>query len=82
MLIHPCSFIRYLRVHVITGSIIEVGDKQLEFQDGASVKSRRCLPPTPGKPILPEPPPKPDRHEVGLEPPSPGPMIQKTRPVS
>ncbi|BFZ10978.1 hypothetical protein BsWGS_14017 [Bradybaena similaris] len=53
--------------HFIPGSQIEVGDKVFELLDGTSGKhQRRHLPPTPGVPILPTPPPKPQRVSVAL----------------
>ncbi|CAG5118019.1 unnamed protein product [Candidula unifasciata] len=53
--------------HFIPGSHIEVGDKVFELLDGALSKhQRRHLPPTPGVPILPTPPPKPQRVSVAL----------------
>lgn len=48
-------------VNLIPGSMIEVGDKQLEFSDSPTPRPRRHLPPTPGVPVLPQPPPKPQR---------------------
>lgn len=50
---------------MIAGSVIEIGDKQLEFVDGpVAAPRRRCLPPTPGRPIQPMPPPKPQRAGI------------------
>ncbi|PVD24368.1 hypothetical protein C0Q70_14849 [Pomacea canaliculata] len=52
-------------VNLIAGSVIEIGDKQLEFVDGpVAAPRRRCLPPTPGRPIQPMPPPKPQRAGI------------------
>ncbi|CAL1542744.1 unnamed protein product, partial [Lymnaea stagnalis] len=52
--------------NIIPGNQLEVGDKVLELLDGTMVKpQRRHLPPTPGVPILPVPPPKPQRAVDG-----------------
>ncbi|XP_005106420.2 uncharacterized protein LOC101851290 [Aplysia californica] len=48
--------------NIIPGNKVEVGDKVLELVEGSAPKpGRRHLPPTPGVPILPTPPPKPQR---------------------
>ncbi|KAK7102227.1 uncharacterized protein [Littorina saxatilis] len=64
--------------NLLPGSLIEIGDKQLEFSDGPLARPRRrCLPPTPGLPISPTPPPKPTRHS-GED----GPGLIKAKPLS
>ncbi|XP_059151050.1 uncharacterized protein LOC131937544 isoform X2 [Physella acuta] len=52
--------------NIIPGNQIEVGDKILELLDGVAAKpQRRHLPLTPGVPVHPTPPPKPQRSVNG-----------------
>lgn len=59
--------------------MIEIGDKRLEFFDGPIVQPRRRhLPPTPGVPILPQPPPKPYRtNDENIQKDGIGPVLTK-----
>ncbi|XP_041347190.1 uncharacterized protein LOC121367090 [Gigantopelta aegis] len=49
--------------NLLPGSVIEIGDKVMEFCDGPVPRiRRRHLPPTPGVRVLPAAPPKPNRN--------------------